>query len=663
MNSGRGGEKADMAYVLGIDLGTTNSCAAILEAGEPVVIENVEGGRTTPSVVAYSCEGEWLVGEVARRQAITNPRNTVFSAKRFMGRKLDDAAVRRSRAFVPYEVVAGPNGDAYIRIEGEGVAPQQVSAVILHKLKADVEARLGEEVSRAVITVPAYFDDAQRQATKDAGRIAGLDVLRIVNEPTAAALAYGLGRDADETIAVYDLGGGTFDISILRLGEGIFEVKSTNGNTHLGGDDLDARIIDWLADGFRQEHGIDLRDDALALRRLKEEAERAKIELSSLPRTRISLPFMAAGPAGPLHLEAPLTRADLEELAAELIAATAGPCRQAMSDAGVEPGDIDGVIMVGGQTRMPAVRALVRDLFGQEPRTETNPDEAVALGAAIQGGVLSGMVDDVVLLDVTPLTLGVEIQGGGVAPLLARNTPVPTACSETFTTAADGQDSVAIHVTQGERPLARENRSLARFHLDGIPPARRGAPKIEVRFVLDANGILNVAARDHVTDRVQHVTVTPSSGLSREETERMVEHAARYRERDRVRGQRIAVRNRADALLYDARHALQTTAMDDRGAVRADAMDDRGAVRADAMDDRGAVRADASEGEDAVEETRETLQWAVQALEATLVTDDDDQIRARMERVQRLLAAVRGHVDAPATSRDGVLGMVEPASA
>jgi len=632
-----------MAYVLGIDLGTTNSCAAVLEAGEPMVIENAEGGRTTPSVVAYSCEGEWLVGEVARRQAVTNPKNTVFSAKRFMGRKLDDSAVRRSRALVPYEVVAGPNGDAYMRLKGEEVAPQQVSAVILHKLKADVEARLGEEVSRAVITVPAYFDDAQRQATKDAGRIAGLDVLRIVNEPTAAALAYGFGRDADETIAVYDLGGGTFDISILRLGEGIFEVKSTNGNTHLGGDDLDARIIDWLADGFRQEHGIDLRDDAMALRRLKEEAERAKIELSSLPRTLISLPFIAAGPEGPLHLEAPLTSADLEKLVAEIIASTDGPCRQAMSDAGVKPEDIDGVIMVGGQTRMPAVRALVRDLFNQEPRTETNPDEAVALGAAIQGGVLSGVVDDVVLLDVTPLTLGVEIQGGGVAPLLARNTPVPTACSETFTTAADGQDSVAIHVTQGERLLARENRSLARFHLDGIPPARRGTPKIEVRFVLDANGILNVAACDHATDRVQHVTVTPSSGLSREETERMVEHAARYRERDRVRGQLIAVRNRADALLYDVRHALRTTAMDDRGT----------------------VRADATEGEDAVEETHEALQWAVQALEATLATDDDDQIRTRMERVQRLLAAVCGHVDAPARSRDGdgALGMVEPASA
>jgi len=594
-----------MTYVLGIDLGTTNSCAAVLEAGEPLVIENGEGERTTPSVVAIAAGGEQLIGQVARRQAITNPANTISSIKRFIGRKFDDPEVRRGLPLTPYTVVPGPHGDAYVGIAGGEYAPQQVSAMILSKLKSDAEERLGEEVAQAVITVPAYFDDAQRQATKDAGRIAGLRVLRIVNEPTAAALAYGLGREEDEIVAVYDLGGGTFDISILQLGDGIFEVKSTNGDTHLGGDDFDGRIIAWLADGFLERHGVDPRGDRMALQRLKEAAEQAKIELSAAVQTTINLPFLAAGPDGPLHLSTTLTRATLEELVVDLVAATAGPCRRAMRDAEVTADEIDAVILVGGQSRTPAVQALVRDLFGQAPCRGVNPDEVVAVGAAIQAAALAGQVDNVLLLDVTPLTLGVETHGGAVAPLVRANTTIPTTCSEVFTTGADDQDSVEVHVTQGERPLAGENRSLARFYLDGIPPAPRGVPLIEVSFTLDTNGILNVSARDRATGRAQHVTVTPSSGLSEDDIDRMVREAALYTEQDRVRQEAIALRNDADALLYQA------------------------------------LRVARAAGEGVPPARRERLEAVIAALKLSLPTGDGEQIRERMEHVRCVADTVR----------------------
>ena len=613
-----------MTYILGIDLGTTNSCAAVLEAGEPMVIENGEGARTTPSVVAITASGEQLIGQVARRQAITNPENTVFSIKRFIGRTFDDAEVRRSLSLTPYTIVPGPHGDAYVRIAGGNYAPPQVSAMILSKLKSDVEARLGEEVTEAVITVPAYFDDAQRQATKDAGRIAGLRVLRIVNEPTAAALAYGFGREQDEVVAVYDLGGGTFDISILQLGDGVFEVKSTNGDTHLGGDDFDGRIIDWLADLFHAEQGIDLRTDRMALQRLREAAERAKIELSSALQTTINLPFVAAGPDGPLHLAATLTRSALEGLVADLVEATAGPCHRAMVDAEIGPGELDTVILVGGQSRMPAVQALVRDLFGREPSREVNPDEVVAIGAAIQGGALAGSIADILLLDVTPLTLGVETHGGTVAPLIRANATIPTTCSEVFTTGADDQDSVEIHITQGERPIAGENRSLARFHLDGIPPAPRGAPQIEVSFALDANGILSVAARDSSTGRAQRVTVAPSSGLCEDDVDRMVREAALYVEQDRARQETIALRNEADALLYSALRVAR-----DAGG---------GSGSGGSGGSGGGVPA----------EQREKLDAVVSALKLSLPTGDTAQIRERMGRVRHVADTIRAIGDAAA---------------
>jgi molecular chaperone DnaK len=590
-----------MAYIVGIDLGTTNSCAAVVEGGEPLVIESAEGTRTTPSVVAITRNEERLVGPVARRQAITNPDNTVFSIKRLMGHKLEDPEVQRTRALVPYHIVPGRNGDAYVRIAGTDYAPQQISAMILAKIKADVEARLGTEVTQAVITVPAYFNDAQRQATKDAGRIAGLEVLRIINEPTAAALAYGLNKQGDETIAVYDLGGGTFDISILQLSDGLFEVKSTNGDTHLGGDDFDARIIDWLVQGFSAEHGIDLRTDRPALQRLKEAAEKAKIELSSLLHADINLPFIAVGPQGPLHLSATLTRAKFEGLVADLIEATAAPCRRALADADVTAEDIDAVILVGGQTRMPAVQALVRDLFGREPSKAVNPDEVVAAGAAIQGAALAGGLSNVLLLDVTPLTLGVETQGGSMVPLIPRNTTVPATRSEIFTTAIDGQDTVEVHVTQGERPLARDNKSLARFHLDGIPPAPRGVPQIEVSFTLDANGILHVSARDCALGRTQHVTVTPSSGLSEADMDRMVENAARHRDHDRRRQAAITLRNEADALVNKANRVVREV------------------------------------GERLGERQREELTLLTRALDVSLPTGDMLQIRERMKLLDQAL--------------------------
>src|SRR6195256_3869203 len=500
----RAAEECTMAKVLGIDLGTTNSCMAVMEGGDPVVLENSEGARTTPSVVAFTKNGERLVGQAAKRQAVTNPQNTVFSIKRFMGRKFDEVHEEEHR--VPYKIVKAANGDAHVQLEVNGqkktFSPPEISAMILSKLKADAEAKLGEKITQAVITVPAYFNDSQRQATKDAGKIAGLEVLRIINEPTAASLAYGLDKQGkDEVIAVYDLGGGTFDISILSVGEGVFEVKATNGDTFLGGDDFDQRIIDWIVDEFKKDQGIDLRQDRMALQRLKEAAEKAKIELSSTQTTEINLPFITADASGPKHLSLPLSRAKLEQLVGDLIERTKGPLQQALKDAGVTPKDIDEVVLVGGQTRMPAIQQVVRDVFGKEPHKGVNPDEVVAVGAAIQAGVLKGEVRDVLLLDVTPLSLGVETQGGVMTVLIPRNTTIPTSKTETFSTAADAQTSVEVHVLQGERPLASENKSLGRFILDGVLPAPRGVPQIEVTFDIDANGILHVTAKDKATGK------------------------------------------------------------------------------------------------------------------------------------------------------------------
>nr|BBH95623.1 chaperone protein DnaK [Thermogemmatispora argillosa] len=546
-----------MAKVIGIDLGTTNSVVAVMEAGEPVVLENSEGSRLTPSVVAVTKTGERLVGQLAKRQAITNPENTIYSVKRLMGRRYDDPEVQRTMKLVPYKITKAPNGDARVVMGGREYSPPEISAMILQKLKLDAEAKLGEKITQAVITVPAYFNDSQRQATKDAGKIAGLEVLRIINEPTAASLAYGLDKKKDEIIAVYDLGGGTFDISILQLGEGVFEVKATNGDTHLGGDDFDQRIIDWMAEEFRKEHGIDLRQDRMALQRLKEAAERAKIELSSSLQTEINLPFISADASGPKHLMMTLSRAKLEQLVSDLIERTRGPVMQALADAGIRPNDVDEVVLVGGQTRMPAVIEMVRRLFGKEPHKGVNPDEVVAIGAAIQAGVLKGEVRDVLLLDVTPLSLGVETLGGVMTKLIERNTTIPTRKTELFSTAEDNQTAVEIHVLQGERELARDNKSLGRFRLEGIPPAPRGVPQIEVTFDIDANGILNVSARDKATGREQKITITASSGLSKEEVERMVREAEQYAEEDRRRREEIELRNRADSVAYQAERTLR----------------------------------------------------------------------------------------------------------
>ncbi|MBZ0159442.1 molecular chaperone DnaK [Candidatus Methylomirabilis sp.] len=543
-----------MPKVLGIDLGTTNSVMAIMEAGDPVVVPNAEGGRLTPSVVAFSKEGERLVGQVAKRQATTNPENTIFSIKRFMGRRHDE--VSQEIKLVPYKVARASNGDACVEVRGKGYSPPEISAMILQKMKTDAEAYLGEKITQAVITVPAYFNDSQRQATKDAGKIAGLEVLRIVNEPTAAALAYGLDKKKDEKIAVYDLGGGTFDISILELGEGVFEVKSTNGDTHLGGDDFDERIISWLVDEFKKDQGIDLRKDRMALQRLKEAAEKAKCELSTVLETEINLPFITADASGPKHLSIKLTRAKLEQLVEDLIQRSLGPCRQALKDAGLDPGNIDEVVLVGGQTRMPKVQALVRELFGKEPHKGVNPDEVVAVGAAIQAGVLVGDVKDVVLLDVTPLSLGIETLGGVMTRLIDRNTTIPTRKSELFTTAADSQTSVEIHVLQGERQLARDSRTLGRFHLVGIPSAPRGIPQIEVAFDIDANGILNVTAKDLATSKEQKITITASSGLTKDEIERMVKDSERCAEDDKTRREEIEVRNQLDSMCYQTEKML-----------------------------------------------------------------------------------------------------------
>ncbi|CAN5266422.1 molecular chaperone DnaK [soil metagenome] len=549
-----------MGKIIGIDLGTTNSFVAVMEGGEPQVITNAEGGRTTPSVVGFPKSGERLVGQVAKRQAITNPENTVFSIKRFMGRRFDDPEVQRSTGLVPYEVIKDPKSDGIVVKLGNDkhFSPPEISAMILQKLKADAEAYLGEKVTEAVITVPAYFDDTQRQATKDAGRIAGLDVKRIVNEPTASALAYGLDKQKDEKIAVYDLGGGTFDISILELSEGVFEVRSTNGDTHLGGDDFDQRIIDWLGEEFRKSEGIDLTKDRIALQRLKEAAEKAKIELSSTTSTEINLPFISADASGPKHLVLTLTRAKLDDLVADLVSKTADPVKKALADAGMKPEDIDEVILVGGMTRMPAVVEAVKKMFGgKEPHKGVNPDEVVAVGAAIQAGVLAGEVKDVLLLDVTPLSLGIETMGGVATKMINRNTTIPTSHTQIFSTASDSQPSVDIVVLQGEREMASDNKKLATFRLDGIPPAPRGVPQVEVTFDIDANGILNVAAKDKATNKEQKVTITASSMLAKEDVDKMVREAAEHAEEDRARRTATESRNEADALVYQGERLLK----------------------------------------------------------------------------------------------------------
>ncbi len=544
-----------MAKVIGIDLGTTNSVVAVMEGGDPTVISNQEGSRLTPSVVGFTKDGEILVGQVAKRQAITNPENTVFSIKRFMGRRHDE--VLQEIKLVPYKVVKADNADARVEVRGKVYSPPEISAMILRKLKEAAEAYLGEKVTKAVITVPAYFNDSQRQATKDAGQIAGLEVLRIINEPTAAALAYGMDKKKDETIAVYDLGGGTFDISILEIGEGVFEVKATNGDTHLGGDDFDQRVIDWIAEEFKRENGIDLKKDRMALQRLKEAAEKAKCELSTTLQTEINLPFITADASGPKHLVLTLTRAKLESLVADLVERTLGPCRQAMQDAGVSPKDIDEVILVGGQTRMPKVQETVKGLFEKEPHKGVNPDEVVAVGAAVQAAVLTGEVKDLLLLDVTPLSLGIETLGGVMTRLIERNTTIPTKKSEIFTTAADSQTSVEVHVLQGERPMARDNRTLGKFHLVGIPPAPRGVPQIEVTFDIDANGILNVSAKDTATGKQQNITITVSSGLTKEEIDRMMKEAEAHAADDAQRKEEIEARNQADSLVYTTERTLR----------------------------------------------------------------------------------------------------------
>ncbi len=544
-----------MSKIIGIDLGTTNSCVAVMTGGEPVVIQNSEGGRTTPSIVSFLKDGSRVVGQVAKRQAITNPENTVFSIKRFMGRKYSE--VGSELKLVPYHVIEGSKGDAKVKIEGKEFTPPEISAMILQKMKQSAEDYLGEKVTKAVITVPAYFNDSQRQATKDAGQIAGLEVMRIINEPTAASLAYGLDKKKNEKIAVFDLGGGTFDISILEIGEGVFEVKSTNGDTHLGGDDYDQKVIDWLVAEFKKEQGIDLSKDRSTIQRLKESSEKAKIELSTVAETEINLPFITADASGPKHLLIKLSRAKLEQLVSTLNDRLTGPCQKALADAGLSANEINEVVLVGGMTRMPKVIEIARNIFGREPHKGVNPDEVVAIGAAIQGGVLAGDVKDLVLLDVTPLTLGIETLGSVMTPLIERNTTIPTSKSQVFSTAGDGQTSVEIHVLQGERPMASDNRTLGKFHLDGIPPAPRGVPQIEVIFDIDANGILNVSAKDKGTGKQQKITITASSGLTKDDIDKMKKEASSHEAEDKKKKEEIELRNQADTLAYTAEKTVK----------------------------------------------------------------------------------------------------------
>ncbi len=550
-----------MAKIIGIDLGTTNSVCAVMEGGEPTIIPSAEGGRLFPSVVAVNPKtGERMVGQVARRQAITNPDNTIFSIKRLMGRKYGDPEVAKAREILPYKIVEQPNGDAWVEMGGKAYSPPEISAMILQKIRQDAEAYLGEPVVEAVITVPAYFNDSQRQATKDAGKIAGLKVLRIINEPTASSLAYGLGKAVEQRIAVYDLGGGTFDVSILDVGDEVFEVLSTNGDTFLGGDDFDQRIIRWVADEFRKEQGIDLRQDRMALQRLKEAAEKAKVELSTTMQSEINLPFITADASGPKHLQMTLSRAKLEQLVGDLVEKTMGPCKQALDDAKLSKAEIDEVLLVGGMTRMPAIQEAVHGFFDRVPHKGVNPDEVVALGAAIQAGVLGGEVKDVLLLDVTPLTLSIETLGRVATPLIERNTTIPTKKSQIFSTAADGQNSVEIHVLQGERPMAADNKTLGKFILDGIPPAPRGIPQVEVTFDIDADGILHVSAQDKATGREQAITITASSGLGKDEIDQMVQNADKFREEDVKRREEVETRNNADSLIYQAEKLLKEQA-------------------------------------------------------------------------------------------------------